>query len=83
MRYSPAGKLSTFIYRIAYNLALNRIRDEGRRPASSLQFGKEGEEMVVPDSVERTAPATALKLNLGPSLVAALETHSAGCHGSD
>ena len=55
-RYSPAGKLSTFIYRIAYNLALNRIRDEKRRPASSLQFGKEGEEMVVPDSADRNAP---------------------------
>ena len=55
-RYVPAGKLSTFIYRIAYNLALNRIRDEGRRPATSMQFGKDGEEMVLPDAVERTAP---------------------------
>ena len=55
-RYSPAGKLSTFLYRIAYNLALNRIRDEKRRPAGSLQMGPEGEEMVVSDSLERTAP---------------------------
>ncbi|MAW59805.1 MAG: hypothetical protein CMJ94_03095 [Planctomycetes bacterium] len=55
-RYSPAGKLSTFLYRIAYNLALNRIRDEKRRPAGSLQMGPEGEEMVVSDTVERTAP---------------------------
>lgn len=55
-RYVPAGKLSTFLYRIAYNLALNRIRDEGRRPASSLQVGQDGEELAVPDQLERTAP---------------------------
>ena len=55
-RYSPAGKLSTFLYRIAYNLALNRIRDERRRPAGSLQMGPEGEEMVVADVSERGAP---------------------------
>lgn len=55
-RYSPAGKLSTFLYRIAYNLALNRIRDEKRRPSGSLQMGREGEEMVVTDSSERRAP---------------------------
>lgn len=55
-RYSPAGKLSTFLYRIAYNLALNRMRDEKRRPAGSLQMGPEGEEMVVADASERMSP---------------------------
>lgn len=55
-RYSPAGRLSTFLYRIAYNLALNRIRDEKRRPSGSLQMGPEGEEMVVADPSERRAP---------------------------
>lgn len=49
-RYQPSGKLSTFLYRIAYNLALNRIRDEQRRPASSMSTGPSGEQMPVPDA---------------------------------
>lgn len=55
-RYAPAGKLSTFLYRIAYNLALNRIRDEGRRPAASLSTGPDGEEWTPPEEGEGTAP---------------------------
>ncbi|MCH2100594.1 MAG: RNA polymerase sigma factor [Planctomycetes bacterium] len=55
-RYSPASKLSTFLCRIAYNLALNRIRDEKRRPSGGLRVGPEGEEMVVADAGERLAP---------------------------
>lgn len=48
-RYAPAGRLSTFLYRIAYNLALNRIRDEGKRPAHALPRNAEGEDIPLPD----------------------------------
>lgn len=42
-RYRPAGRLSTFLYRIAYNLALNFLRDERRRRAARLEPGADGE----------------------------------------
>jgi len=39
--YRPTGKFTTFLYRITYNLALNRLRDEGRRPVRPLPEGAE------------------------------------------
>jgi len=48
-RYEPGGKLSTFLYRISYNLALNRIRDEKRRPATRLPTSEEGETIAFED----------------------------------
>lgn len=48
-RYEPGGKLSTFLYRISYNLALNRIRDEKRRPTSRLPSDADGAELAFED----------------------------------
>ena len=53
-RYRPEGKFSTYLYRIAYNLALNRIRDEGRRPLAPLAAAGEGPLPDPPDP--RPAP---------------------------
>ncbi len=36
--YEPRAKLSTFLYRIAVNLSLNRIRDRKRKRLVSLDF---------------------------------------------
>jgi RNA polymerase sigma-70 factor (ECF subfamily) len=43
--YRSVAKVSTWLYRIATNLALNEIRDRKRRPAVSLNapFGEDGE----------------------------------------
>lgn len=51
-RYQPQGRLMTYLYRITYNLALNHIRDEGRRPTSSSPRNAEGDwvEMENPES---------------------------------
>ena len=38
--YKPEAKLSTYLYRIAVNLSLNRIRDRKRRRLVSFEFLK-------------------------------------------
>lgn len=38
-RYQPQGRLSTYLYRITYNLALNCLRDEHRRHPRGLPEG--------------------------------------------
>ncbi len=48
-RYQPSGKLSTFLYRITYNLALNRVRDDKRKPTSSLPRAEDGTPLTLPD----------------------------------
>ncbi len=40
--YQPTAKLSTYLYRIAVNLSLNRIRDRKRRRFFSLEALKSG-----------------------------------------
>ncbi len=35
-RYQPAGKFATYLYRVTYNLALNQVRNEGRKPWQAL-----------------------------------------------
>ncbi len=35
-RFRPDGKFTTFLYRVIYNLALNRIRDSSRKPLHAL-----------------------------------------------
>ncbi|MCP4091987.1 MAG: RNA polymerase sigma factor [Planctomycetes bacterium] len=44
-RYKPAGKFTTFLYRITYNLALNRVRDDKRKAMYSLPKNADGVEM--------------------------------------
>ena len=45
--YTPKAKLSTFLYRIAINLSLNRIRDRKRRAWISLEsIKKKGQEIL-------------------------------------
>ncbi|MDP6962696.1 MAG: sigma-70 family RNA polymerase sigma factor, partial [Planctomycetota bacterium] len=34
--YQARGKFSTYLYRITYNLALNKIRDSKRKPLPSM-----------------------------------------------
>jgi len=51
-RYRPVGRLSTFLYRITYNLALNRIRDRGRQGAASLSSSRDGAPLEVLDPRE-------------------------------
>jgi RNA polymerase sigma-70 factor, ECF subfamily len=48
-RYQPAGKLATFLYRISYNLALNRIRDDKRKPSRSFPRAGDGTVLAMPD----------------------------------
>jgi RNA polymerase sigma-70 factor (ECF subfamily) len=48
-RYQPMGKFTTFLYRITYNLALNRIRDDKRKPLYSMPKNSEGLEMEQED----------------------------------
>lgn len=44
-RYKPAGKFTTFLYRITYNLALNRMRDDKRKTLYSMPKNADGVEM--------------------------------------
>lgn len=48
-RYQPTGKLSTWIYRITYNLALNRIRDDKRKPSQPLPRNADGGTLEIAD----------------------------------
>lgn len=41
-RFRPEGRFTTYLYRITYNLALNRIRDGARKPLRSLPLDQEG-----------------------------------------
>jgi len=51
-RYKPVGKFTTFLYRITYNLALNRIRDDKRKPLYSMPRNADGVEMPQEDLKE-------------------------------
>ena len=48
-RYQPAGKFTTFLYRITYNLALNRLRDDKRQGTQSFPEGEDGGLMPLED----------------------------------
>ncbi len=48
-RYEPVGKFSTWFFRILHNLALNSVRDSGRKPASRMPRTLDGEELPLPD----------------------------------
>ena len=48
-RYRPTGKLATFLYRITYNLALNRVRDDKRKPTSALPSAEDGTPLALVD----------------------------------
>jgi len=41
-RYRPEGRLATFLFRITYNLALNRVRDDRRQETASLGIDGQG-----------------------------------------
>ena len=51
--YTPDAKLSTYLYRIAVNLSLNRIRDNKRKRWTSLEILKKNQHFDIP------SPATA------------------------
>lgn len=59
-RYEPKAKLSTYLYRIAVNLSLNRIRDRKWQRFVSLEFLRKGG-MNNPDSVEVQDPDSLLE----------------------
>jgi len=48
-RYKPAGKFTTFLYRITYNLALNRVRDDKRKALYSMPRDADGVELPQQD----------------------------------
>jgi RNA polymerase sigma-70 factor (ECF subfamily) len=52
-RYQAKGKFTTFLYRITYNLALNRVRDDKRKPLYSMPKNAEGVEMESQDLVSK------------------------------
>jgi RNA polymerase sigma-70 factor (ECF subfamily) len=56
-RYRPEGKFSTLLYRVTYNLALNRIRDERRKPALSLPTDPQGATVEPADLREQALDA--------------------------
>jgi len=56
-RYRAAGKFTTFLYRITYNLALNRLRDDKRKPLYSMPRTSEGADFPQEDLVS-SGPAT-------------------------
>lgn len=58
-RYRPEGRLTTFLFRITYNLALNRLRDDRRQRTSRLPRSPEGEEWE-PPAAEGPDPDRAL-----------------------
>lgn len=47
-RFRPEGRFTTYLYRIVYNLALNRIRDQGRKPLRPLPEGLDGAPLDLP-----------------------------------
>ena len=51
--YQAQGKFSTYLYRITYNLALNRIRDQKRKPLPSMPKNAEGAEIDQTDNNSR------------------------------
>ena len=61
-RYRPKGKLTTYIYRIAVNLSLNRIRDQKRKRWISLDFLRESKGME-PDAPFRDNPEFQMELS--------------------
>jgi RNA polymerase sigma-70 factor (ECF subfamily) len=48
-KFRAKSKFSTFLYRITYNLALNRIRDEKRKPLRSMPKDCDGEDLPQAD----------------------------------
>lgn len=44
-RFRPEGRFTTYLFRITYNLALNRIRDRGRKPLRPLPQDADGRPM--------------------------------------
>jgi RNA polymerase sigma-70 factor, ECF subfamily len=73
--YKPDAKLSTYLYRIAVNLSLNRIRDRKRRRLISFEslksdrpFDPESPDTERPDSVLEAGEREALVRNALDSL---------------
>jgi RNA polymerase sigma-70 factor (ECF subfamily) len=58
--YKPEAKLSTFLYRIAVNLSLNRIRDRKRKRLLSLEFLRRNRP-IDPESPEADRPDAVLE----------------------
>ncbi|MGB0952578.1 MAG: RNA polymerase sigma factor [Planctomycetota bacterium] len=54
-RYQPQGKFTTFLYRVTYNLALNRLRDNKRKPLYSMPQAEDGTPLE-PNDTEGAAP---------------------------
>ena len=44
-RFRPEGRFTTYLYRVTYNLALNRIRDGARKPLRPLPLEPDGRPM--------------------------------------
>lgn len=58
--YQPSARFSTFLYRIAFNLAVNRIEREGSREARSIDAEEDGAPREIADGRGET-PSHALE----------------------
>jgi len=58
-RYRPQGRFTTYLYRITYNLALNHLRGDKRKPLSSLPSSPEGAVLEPTDTRGAAPSATA------------------------
>jgi RNA polymerase sigma-70 factor (ECF subfamily) len=66
--YRPEAKLSTYLYRIAVNLSLNRIRDRKRKRFVSFEFLKKGRPMD-PETPESERPDAILETREREALI--------------
>lgn len=71
-RYQAQGKFTTFLYRITYNLALNRIRDDKRKPLYSMPKNADGLEMEAQDKLSAAPEEEADQSNWGDIVKQAL-----------
>lgn len=53
--YQPRGRFTTFLYRITYNLALNQLRGNKRKPLSSMPQTADGA-VLEPEDLHGAAP---------------------------
>ena len=60
-RYRPQGRLSTFLYRITWNLALNALRDGKRQRTLSLPLDRQGAPLDLADP-EAAEPSDSVQL---------------------
>lgn len=72
-RYRPMGRFTTFLYRITWNLALNRLRDLGRRPEARLPEAPDGRALELEDGAAEDPTAGMNRRDWAAHVARALE----------